>query len=142
LAPASLSIAQLGCGAAQCLPCTWGLAGGHWRNQPPIRLRKPGGACPKTWKIPLVRSLEIARFIAQASVLHWIHRDIAPDPICVRLGVGVGWYQCLWVFHLVGVGYGYLGFTSVWRGIRIDWAGRLSGTGIPAASRHCSGSFV
>lgn len=53
-------------------------------------------------KIPFVRSLEVALFIAPTSVLHWIQRNIGPYSICSRLGVGAGRHESLGVSLLVG----------------------------------------
>lgn len=87
-------------------------------------------------KIPFVRSLEVALFIAQASVLRWVHRGIGPYSHSVHCGIAVGRQQSLWIFHLVGSGYGYLVFAFVWWCFCIDWIRGLSSAEIPAASRY------
>lgn len=110
-----------------------------------IRLRS---ACARreepvqNMKMPFVRSLEIALFIAQASVLHRIHRNAGTDASAIWYTSHLGRLRSFGVLYLVGYNNDFYRATSIWCVICFDWVGRLSGAEIPSASRYSSGYFV
>ena len=87
-------------------------------------------------KIPLVRFLEIALFIAQASVLHWIHRNAGTDASTICYTNHLGRFRSFRVLCLAGYNNDFYRATSIWCVICFDWLGRLSGAEIPSESRY------